>query len=243
MKKKYVLIMKLEGIFHNAKFLSRPNRFLSYINLDHKSGKQAAHVPDPGRLEELLMPGAEIIVRQELETKRKTKYSLVGVKKDDVWVNIDSIFTNRIFKEEFNKIDNFLDYKILKSEFTFGNSRFDFLLENMQTKKKALVEVKGATLVEDGLALFPDAPTTRGVKHVKELIKAINQDFEANVVFVVKRSDAISFKPNKHTDPKFAKALVEASTAGVNIIVVKCSYDPIVKKEISIIGKLEYSLK
>ena len=233
--------MKLEGTFHKAKFLSRPNRFLSYINLENNNGKQAAHVPDPGRLKELLIPGAEVIVRQEQQVNRKTKYSLVGVKKDDVWVNIDSIFTNTIFKEEFNKIDNFLDYKILRSEYTFGNSRFDFLLENLKTKRRALVEVKGVTLVENGLALFPDAPTTRGTKHVKELAKALKHDFESYIVFVVKRPNATSFKPNKETDYKFTEALINASKAGVKIIVVKCSYEPIIKKEISIISKLEYS--
>ena len=234
--------MKLEGTFLRAKFLTRPNRFLSYIKLENTNDKQAAHVPDPGRLEELLIHGAEVIVRQEQQTNRKTKYSLVGVRKDDIWVNIDSFFTNTIFKEEFNKIDVFLDYKILKSEIVFGNSRFDFLLENVKTRKRALVEVKGVTLVENGLALFPDAPTTRGTKHVKELVKAIEHEYETFIVFVIKRSDAYRFKPNKLTDPKFTQALREASAAGVNIVVVKCEYDPLVKKEITIIGKVDYDL-
>ena len=234
--------MKLEGIFYKAKFLSRPNRFLSYITIDQKKGKQAAHVPDPGRLKELLIPGVEVIVRQELQSNRKTNFSLVGVKKDDIWVNIDSIFTNTIFKEEINKIEDFLDYRILKSEYTFGKSRFDFLLENSKTKKKALAEIKGVTLVENGLALFPDAPTTRGAKHVSELAKAVKQGYEAYIIFVVKRSDATAFKPNRATDPKFTRVLKEAAKAGVKIIVVKCNYEPIIEKEITLIGKIDYHL-
>lgn len=235
--------MKLEGTYFKAKFLRRPNRFLSYISIEDQDLELQAHVPDPGRLKELLIPNAEILVRQEQNTQRKTKYSLVGVKFGDIWVNIDSIFTNRIFEREFHRINEFLDYKIIKSEYTFGKSRFDFLLENKKNKKKTLVEIKGVTLVENNVAMFPDAPTARGARHVKELSEALELGYETFIVFVVKRKDSDVFKPNWKMDPLFAANLLEAHKKGVGVIVVTCDYDPVDKKEINIVKQIPFTLE
>jgi len=230
--------MKLKGEFYKAYFLRRPNRFLAYVRRENSKEEIQAHVPDPGRLKELLVPNAELIVRKEDKKNRKTRYTIVGIKKDEIWVNIESIFTNNIFLKEYEKIPEFKDYKIIRNEYTYGNSRFDFLLESKTYEKKALVEVKGVTLVEDKVALFPDAPTTRGVRHVKELIEAVKDGYESFMVFIIKRDDAVLFKPNWSTDKKFSDELVNASKNRIRICSVKCHYDPIEEKRIDIIDNI-----
>lgn len=233
--------MKLDKKAHVAKFMERPNRFLAKVILNKKENEEKiflAHVPDPGRLKELLVPGAKVIIRESLNQNRKTKFSLVGVKYGDIWVNIDSILTNRLFKEEFQKILIFQGYKIIKTEYTFGESRFDFLLYNKETHKQALVEIKSVTLVQNGQALFPDAPTLRGTRHVKELMKAIEKNYQSFIVFIVKRSDAHSFSPNREIDNKFTLTLRMARKQGVKISAVKCNYDPIDKNELKIVTEI-----
>ncbi|MHA1873074.1 MAG: DNA/RNA nuclease SfsA, partial [Candidatus Heimdallarchaeaceae archaeon] len=168
--------MIIEGEYTYARFLDRPNRFLAKIELYSNEKVEYSHVPDPGRLKELLLPGVEVFVRKETRMNRKTKYSLIGVKAENgTWVNIDSQVSNKLFQSEMSKIKDFQNYKILKSEFSLGNSRIDFLLENLKDNKQALVEVKSVTLVEENIAFFPDAPTKRGVKHLRELEKAVQE--------------------------------------------------------------------
>jgi len=229
--------MKLEGQFECATFLQRPNRFLATAKLEKSRKEVTVHVPDPGRLKELLIPKVVVLVRQERGTKRKTKYTMVGVKKGEIWVNIESIFTNKIFEYEYKKIPSLKAYEILQTEYTFGNSRFDFLMRNTQSNKKTLLEVKGATLVENGHALFPDAPTKRGTKHVRELEKAVREGLEAFIVFIVKRKDAFKFSPHKVIDPKFSQELENARNKGVKILAVNCSYEPL-EKEIEILKEI-----
>ncbi|NHJ01486.1 MAG: DNA/RNA nuclease SfsA [Candidatus Heimdallarchaeota archaeon] len=238
-----VLIMKLEENYTPGRFLQRPNRFLSIVEItagENSTEHVKAHVPDPGRLKELLIPNAEIILRKSDNVSRKTNYSLVGVKKGKIWVNIDSQIANKLFLSDFMQIPSFLEYKIIKSEFTFGRSRIDFLLEHRKIQKRALLEIKSATLVENGVALFPDAPTVRGVKHLNELISSLDTGYEAFVVFVIKREDAMSFTPNVKTDPIFTKTLFKAMKAGVKVITVKCSYDPIIKRELSFKNEIDF---
>ncbi len=232
--------MKLEGKFELAIFLRRPNRFLAHVFLENSRKEVVVHVPDPGRLIELLKPKTVVLVRQDEGKSRKTKYTLVAIKKEKIWVNIESIFTNKIFEKEFKKIPSFNDYEIIRSEYTFGNSRFDFLMRNVQTGKKALVEVKGVTLVENQLALFPDAPTKRGVKHVRELQEAVSKRWEAFIVFIIKREDATRFSPNKIIDPQFTEQLISAYNTGVKVVVVNCDYDPIRKREIKIKKEVQF---
>ncbi len=128
---------------------------------------------------------------------------MIGVKKGKIWGNIDSFITNRLFQKEYTAIPSLQQYRIIQSEYTFGNSRFDFLMKNIDTLQKALVEVKSVTLVKNGVA-FPDAPTIRGSKHLNELIRAIEiKEYQSFIIFVVKRNDICSFKPNKVIDPHF----------------------------------------
>ena len=229
--------MKLEGKFECANFLRRPNRYLAFVNLENSQKEVAVHVPDPGRLKELLLPKTVVLVRQENGQNRKTKYTMVGVKKDEIWVNIESAFSNRIFQSEYKKISSLKNYEIVKAEYTFGKSRIDFLMKN-KNNEDVLVEVKGVSLVENGHALFPDAPTARGAKHVKELQEAVLQGWEAIIVFIIRREDASRFSSHKGIDPKFTEQLIEAQEKGVKIIAVSCKYDPLEKKEISIIKEV-----
>ncbi|MFX1250780.1 MAG: DNA/RNA nuclease SfsA [Promethearchaeota archaeon] len=226
--------MKITGSYQLARFIERPNRFLAKVQLDSLENVVEAHVPDPGRLKELLIPRAEVIVQEHSNPARKTKFSLVGVKTGNIWVNINSILTNRLFQEEYQIIPMFKNYQILRSEYSIGTSRFDFLMQDLETRQEALVEAKSVTLVENGTALFPDAPTLRGTKHVTELRELLTKGYQAYVVFVIKRSDAIRFSPHRKMDPKFADALSKAATSGVKICAVKCDYEPINKKELTI---------
>jgi sugar fermentation stimulation protein A len=241
-----VELMKLNRNTRVAKFKERPNRFLAKVILKDKNKEEnmiLTHVPDPGRLKELLIPGADVIIRESLNQNRKTKFSLIGVKYGDIWVNIDSILTNRLFKEEYQKIKIFKNYEIIRSEFTFRKSRLDFLMRNKENLKPALVEIKSVTLVQSGQALFPDAPTVRGTRHVKELTEAIKQNYQSFIVFIIKRSDAYTFTPNKKIDIKFAETLSNANKQGVQISAVKCSYDPIIKNEINILTEIPLILE
>ncbi len=233
--------MKLDKKARVAKFMERPNRFLAKVILNDKENEEKiflAHVPDPGRLKELLVPGADVVLRENLNQNRKTKFSLVGVKYGEIWVNIDSLLTNSLFKEEFQKFVIFEGYEIIQTEYKFGESRFDFLLCNIQTHKLAIVEIKSVTLVQNGQALFPDAPTLRGTRHVRELMEAIKKNYQSFIVFIVKRSEAYSFSPNMEIDNKFTLTLRMAHKQGVNIFAVKCNYDPIDKNEILIMTEI-----
>ncbi len=226
--------MELEGNFDHATFLRRPNRYLAYVKLKKIDEEVACHVPDPGRLKELLVPDAHVLVRHEDGSKRKTKFTMVGVKKGEIWVNIESTFSNKIFQQVYKEIPSLKKYEIIKSEYVFGNSRIDFLMKNTETNEEVLLEVKGVSLVKDGHALFPDAPTARGTKHVKELEKAAKSGWETIIVFIVRREDAIKFSPYKEIDPKFAKQLKQAVDDGVKVVAVSCKYDPVYAKEIKI---------
>jgi sugar fermentation stimulation protein A len=230
--------MKISGTFCKARFIRRPNRFLAYIRLEESNQEVKAHVPDPGRLKELFLPETELIVRHEEIGDRKTAYTVVGVKSGSIWINIESTFTNKIFEKEYRKILEFEDYEIRKSEYTLGSSRYDFLMINKKTNKEVLVEVKSATLVVNGLALFPDAPTTRGAKHLRGLTEALKSGYESIIVFIVKREDAKRFAPNEKTDPVFSKELKSAVDKGVKALAIRCSYDPINKCEINLLEKL-----
>jgi len=238
--------MKLINSTLIATFKNRPNRFLAEVilNDDNKGKKELlAHVPDPGRLKELLVPNAEVILIESSNQNRKTQFSLIGVKTGNIWINIDSMISNRLFNEEYQKIAFFRDYEIIRSEYTFGKSRFDFFMRNIRTNKQALIEIKSVTLVKNGKALFPDAPTLRGTKHVNELKNAILQGYDASIVFIVKRNDVYSFSPNELIDVEFSHALKDAYQSGVHISAVKCLYDPIHKNELSILEEIPISLE
>jgi len=230
--------MELIGLFSSARFQSRPNRFLANVKLENSQESILVHVPDPGRLKELLLPDSEVIVRQEESIKRKTQYTLVGVKTGSIWVNIESIFTNEIFRQEYHKLEKLNHLEIIRSEFTLGGSRFDFLMKDTVSGKKEIVEIKGATLVENQIALFPDSPTKRGARHVKELGEALDKGWNAHIVFIIKRRDATSFMPNEKMDQKFTQELRLAIQKGVKVTAAICDYDPVNKREINIIEEV-----
>ena len=201
-----------------GKFVDRPNRFTVTFQLGDKL--ENAHLRDPGRLKELLTPGADLILRHALKLgNRKTKYDVIGVLKGDMWILINSGFHSDIAADLIDSqvVDEFKGYHVLKREYTYGKSRIDFFLED-NNEEKMLVEVKGCTLVENGHALFPDAPTSRGKKHVEELITAKKQGINASILFLILCEDAAEFSPNFKMDPEFSAALKTAYQNGVNVV-------------------------
>ncbi len=199
-------------------FKERPNRFTVKFNKGHET--ELAHLRDPGRLKELLTPDAELLIRPAQNwANRKTKFDILAVLYEDRWVLINSGFHSDIAADliENKMVDGLNDYFIEKREYKYGKSRLDFLLKNSKSEEKLLLEVKGCTLVEDGLAKFPDAPTIRGKKHVEELIKAKEEGINSAVLFLILRDDASHFSPNWVMDPEFSKVLTQAYLAGVMI--------------------------
>ncbi len=202
-----------EGIF-----ISRPNRFIANVVINGEM--EVAHVKNTGRCKELLVEGATVYLQHHGNINRKTQWSLISVKKGSRMVNIDSQAPNKVVFE-WLKTGSFLDnIKRIKPEFTYGDSRIDFLVEtNMD---KVLIEVKGVTLEENGVAMFPDAPTERGVRHIFELCKSLEQGYKAYVIFVIQMEEVQYFTPNVRTHKEFADALLYARGKGVRIIAVDC---------------------
>lgn len=198
-------------------FQERPNRFL--VIFEHEGCKEKAHLRDPGRLRELLLPGAGLLLRPAQNmAKRKTKYDVIAVWSESIWVLVNSGFHSDLAQEliESRLISEFEGYTVKKREYTYGKSRLDFLLTGQEGS--ILLEVKGCTLVEGGQARFPDAPTERGKRHIEELITAKNQGLKAAVLFIIPREDAKIFSPNWDMDPAFSQALERAEKHGVHII-------------------------
>lgn len=213
--------MKYKNI-KSARFSKRINRFLCEIKIDGKI--EICHVKNTGRLRELLIEDVQCFVEEHDNSDRKTKYSLVAVKKGEEVVNIDSQAPNKVFYE-WVRDGGFLDaVTLIKPETTYGNSRFDCYIE--ADNRKIFVEVKGVTLEKDGTALFPDAPTERGVKHLRELCSCVKEGYEAYIVFVVQMKGVHTFSPNAETHEEFADTLIECSAGGVNIICVDCDVTP-----------------
>lgn len=207
--------MKIHNLIRGT-FQERPNRFTVKFETDGKS--EMAHLRDPGRLKELLIPGVSLLLRPARNTAhRKTRYDVMAVCKDGKWVLINSGLHSDLAAEliEADLIGEFSGYKIIKREYTYGKSRIDFFLSGVQDDM--LLEVKGCTLVEEGLARFPDAPTLRGKKHVEELIKAKKEGLNAAVLFLITREDALVFSPNWEMDLDFSKALAQARQEGVKV--------------------------
>lgn len=206
-----------------ALFINRINRFVAEIDIDGK--RELCHVKNTGRLRELLVKDAKVYVEEHDSAERKTKFSLVAVQKGERVVNIDSQAPNKVFCE-WAQNGGFLDgVTLIKPETTFGNSRFDCYIET-DKGEKAFVEVKGVTLEDGGVAMFPDAPTERGVKHLKELCRCIDEGYLAYIVFVIKMKGVHTFTPNRKTHIEFAQALEKCQKKGVNIVCVDCNVTP-----------------
>ena len=213
--------MKYENV-KKAKFISRPNRFIAYIEIDGKT--EVAHVKNTGRCRELLVPDAEIYVQEFDNTARKTKYDLIAVKKGDRLINMDSQVPNKVFGEWVQN-GKFTDgVTLVRPETFYGDSRFDFYIE--AGDRRVFVEVKGVTLEENGIVRFPDAPTERGVKHLRELTRAKEEGYEAFVAFIVQMDNVSYFEPNDATHLEFGQALREAARNGVSVIALSCHITP-----------------
>lgn len=209
-------------------FVSRPNRFIAKVNIDSK--EETVHVKNTGRCRELLVSGATVYLEYIDSPHRKTQYDLIAVEKigknnQKLLINMDSQIPNFAVEEFLKKGNIFSLNSLIKREVTYRDSRFDIYVED--ANRKAFVEVKGVTLERDGIALFPDAPTARGIKHIKDLIAAKKEGYEAFIFFVIQMKGVHSFSPNAQMQPEFALALNEAAKTGIEIL----AYDCIVTKE------------
>ena len=206
-----------------GEFLRRPNRFIAHVLLNGE--EVICHVKNTGRLKELLLPGATVFLEESDNTARKTRFDLVAVMRGDEVVNIDSQAPNQAVSEWLRKGGLYADVSHVKAEARYGDSRFDFYIEST-SGRKAFVEVKGVTLLQDGVARFPDAPTTRGVKHIEELVKCKEDGYEAYILFLLEMKRSRWMEPNDATHPAFGKALREAAAKGVNVLAYDCIVTP-----------------
>ena len=222
--------MKYENI-KEAVFIERPNRFIANVCIDGKEEK--VHVKNTGRCHELLLKGCRVFLEESKNNARKTKYSLVAVYKGERLINMDSQIPNYVAEEALKKgiIKEIGIPDFVKREVKYSQSRFDIYYE--KDGRKGFIEVKGVTLEKNGEVLFPDAPTERGTKHIKELIKAKKEGYEAAVLFVIQMKDVSFFAPNAETDKDFSQALKNAKEEGVNILAYDCDVkeDEIVLKD------------
>lgn len=201
-------------------FLERPNRFIAHVRT--AGGVQVCHVKNTGRCRELLVPGATVYLADCPSPTRKTRFDLIAVDKAGRLINMDSQAPNQVAAEYLPSLLPGLT--LLRPEVRYGASRFDFYAE--ADGERWFIEVKGVTLERDGTALFPDAPTLRGTKHLKELTACMAQGYRACVLFIIQMRGVDRFLPNRETDPGFAAALAEAAESGVRIEAVDCLVTP-----------------
>lgn len=222
-----------------AVLIDRPNRFLGRVRLDDKITE--VFIPNPGRMHELMVPGKEVYVRENKGPHRKTDFDMIGLEYQGVLVSIDSNLPNRFIKRllQNHELPYFKDYETVIPEPRAFNGRFDFKL--IGPDNSTYIEVKSCTLVVEGRAIFPDAPTTRGARHLQHLAESLDSNHveRAAIFFVIQRPDASVFSPNDETDPKFGEALRLAHAAGVEIypIVTK-----VVNWDLELVKKIPYEL-
>ena len=242
--------MKYQHIVQ-AEFIDRPNRFIAHVKLaetepltaemaaeaaeiekeaDAAGGSEGVtvHVKNTGRCRELLVPGATVYLEKSANPNRSTAYDLVAVEKGERLINMDSQAPNKVVEEWLWKKELFPDLILVRPETKYGNSRFDFYVETAGDRslgrvgEKIFIEVKGVTLEENGVCRFPDAPTERGVKHIRELIKCRSDGYEAYILFVIQLSPVKYLEPNDVTHKAFGDALREAAKAGVHVLARDC---------------------
>ena len=218
-------------------FLNRPNRFIAEVLIG--DDRYTVHVKNTGRCRELLIKGANVWLEKSSNPLRKTAYDLVCVEKmtdnKSVIINMDSQIVNDVAEEWLKKGELFSKNALIKREVKYKNSRFDFYIESED--RKIFLEVKGVTLENNGVARFPDAPTERGIKHINELITAMDDGYEAYILFVIQMKGTRYFEPNDVTHKAFGDALRKAKEKGVNIIAMDCEVTPeeiVIDKEIEI---------
>lgn len=199
-------------------FLSRPNRFIAHVMVDGET--VVCHVKNTGRCKELLIPGARVVLQKSDKPERKTGYDLIAVWKGERLINMDSGAPNKVFGEYLGSGLYIEGLTLIKPETKYGNSRFDFYAE--AGERKIFIEVKGVTLEENGVVMFPDAPTERGVKHLNELAGCVRDGYEAHAIFIIQMSGVRYFTPNVKTHRLFGEALIAAHKAGVKITALDC---------------------
>ncbi len=224
--------MKYENIVM-GEFIERPNRFIAKVIIDKKI--ETVHVKNTGRCKELLIKGRTVYLSRAANPERKTKYDLIAVDKDGLLINMDSQIPNAVAEEWLKRGNVFSENAVIKREVTYGKSRFDLYITDGE--RKAFLEVKGVTLEENGVVMFPDAPTERGVKHIRELMTCLNDGYEAYILFVIQMKGVKYFCPNYKTHPEFADALKEAADTGVKVLAAECDVTPDtieIKKQVKI---------
>lgn len=205
----------VEGIF-----IERVNRFIAHVRIEDRI--EAVHVKNTGRCKELFIKGVTVYLEESDNPDRKTRYSLISIYKGDLLINLDSQVPNLVVYEAIRdgRLELFKGLKMLKREVTFGDSRFDLYYET--DTKKGYIEVKGVTLESDGIAMFPDAPTTRGSKHIHGLIDGQSKGFQNYIFFLIQIPKVHTFRPNYATDPVFGKSLSDAVANGVTPLIYNC---------------------
>lgn len=211
-------------------FIKRINRFIAHVWVE--GIEEIVHVKNTGRCKELFIAGTKVILECSQNPARKTRYSVICIYKGDRLINIDSQVPNYVVLEalQTGSISEIAASDTLRKEVTFGNSRFDVYFESLGNK--GFIEVKGVTLEEDGMVMFPDAPTSRGTKHVYEMIKAVEEGYQGYIFFLIQMKGVISFSPNSKTDKAFAAALKLAAEKGVKLL----AYDSFVEEDKIVIG-------
>ena len=215
--------MKYDRVIQGT-FIDRPNRFIANVRIkgegDVPDPVVRCHVKNTGRCRELLIPGTKVILSVPDNTNRSTPYDLIAVWKGNRLINMDSQIPNSVAEEGLKKIPLFSDLETIKREFTYGDSRIDILAEGKGNRY--LVEVKGVTLEDDGVVRFPDAPTERGVKHIRELMHSMKDGYIPCLLFVIQMEGVDHLEPNRITDPAFSDTLKEACDAGVHVFAYDC---------------------
>ena len=210
--------MRYENVCR-AVFLERPNRFTARVEMNGRA--ETVHVKNTGRLRELLIPGSEVWLTRSGNPERKTKYDLIAVRKENgMLFNIDSQAANVVALEWLRK----QSFDEIRPEYTCGASRVDFFMR--RGDQRYLMEVKGCTLERNGTGFFPDAPTERGTKHVRELIRAAEEGWKTFLAFVIQMDGVSRVLPNRETDPVFADAVEEAVRSGVRVLFFTCHVEP-----------------
>ncbi len=213
------------GTIKRGIFIERPNRFIAKVSMN--GAIETVHVKNTGRCREILIPGATVILEKANNEGRKTSYSLIAAYKGETLINIDSQAPNQVVYEALKQgaLPEFGNLTRIVKEVRFGNSRIDLYYET--ESEKGFIEVKGVTLERDGRALFPDAPTERGAKHLLELAESVQSGFRGWIFFLIQMKAPDRFQPNIPMDPKFTEALRLARDSGVGIL----AYDSIVTED------------
>lgn len=202
-------------------FLARPNRFIAHVEIDGQT--EIVHVKNTGRCRELLVSGCTVYCQRSDNPGRKTNYDLIAVQKGERLINMDSQAPNKA-AGEWLASGGLGPISELRAEVKHGDSRYDFSFR--KDGRQCFLEVKGCTLENDGVCAFPDAPTERGTKHIRGLIRAAEEGFGAYILFVIQMSDVKYIRPHDETDPEFGKALRDAAAAGVQVLAMDCAVAP-----------------